>query len=117
MTGKQPQKTEGLVRARDLPSIVKEVSLRDIQRIDMALEGDWNTTVVCVWRRENGFAGFGNVVRKHQNLKPSMELYFVDTWVGLHCYKKSENMNVLDEEYAMSIISFVASKVNAGTSS
>jgi len=32
----------------DLPQILNHISLRDLKRIDVALEGDWNPTVATV---------------------------------------------------------------------
>ncbi len=91
----------------ELPKILKEISLQDLQRIDVALEGDWSSTVVTVWSRERGRHGFSEIVRSHPIYKPSLELCFEDTWVGLHCFKRIDYQNVFDEELALEIIGHV----------
>ncbi len=69
---------------KELPKIIKEISLQEIQRIDAALEGNWSPTVVTVWSREKGIHGFSEVSLTHPEYKPSLELYFKNTWVGIH---------------------------------
>lgn len=92
---------------RKLPKILKEISLDDLERIDVALEGDWSPTVVTVWSRERGLQGFSGITRSHETYKPSLELYFGDTWVGIHCFKRVDNQNVFDEEFALRVIGHV----------
>jgi hypothetical protein len=94
-----------------LPSILNEINPQNIQRIDAALEGNWKDTVVTVWLYDKGFIGFEKVIKQHHSFKPSIELYFLDTWVGIHCFKKSDKMNIFDEEYAMAIIKFIEDKI------
>jgi hypothetical protein len=38
-----------------LPKLLEEISLTNLHRIDVALEGDWNSTVVTVWTRKDRF--------------------------------------------------------------
>ncbi len=44
--------------SKEIPSIVRQVSLDTVERIDMALEGDWSPTVHTIWTREHGTLGF-----------------------------------------------------------
>jgi len=92
----------------DLPKILMDISYHDVKRIDVGLEGNWNPTVVTVWSKEKGFLGFFSVPRSHAEFKPSIELYFSDTWVGIHCYKKCDKSYVFDEKLALRIIEFVS---------
>ncbi|NIQ39761.1 MAG: hypothetical protein GTN81_14405 [Proteobacteria bacterium] len=92
---------------RGLPRILTDLSYEDLARIDVAMEGDWNATVVTVWSRERGLLGFSRVSRSHPTYKPSLELYFEDTWVGIHCFKRIDNQNVFDEELAIKVIASV----------
>ncbi len=92
---------------KELPKIIKEISLQEIQRIDAALEGNWSPTVVTVWSREKGIHGFSEVSLTHPEHKPSLELYFKNTWIGIHCFRRTDNRNVFDEDYALKIIEYV----------
>jgi len=96
---------------KDLPPIVREISLSGLRRIDVALEGNWSPTVVTVWSKEKGLLGFFKVVRSHPTFKPSLELYFDDAWLGIHCYRRTEGQNVFDEEFARRVIKYVESRV------
>jgi len=95
---------------KEIPLIVCEISLDKIKKIVVALEGDWNPTMVTVWTREKGMLGFSNVTRTHSSHKPSLELYFEDTWLGIHCFNRIDDKNVFDEEFAIQIIEYVESK-------
>jgi hypothetical protein len=64
--------------------ILNDISLRGLMRIDAALEGNWNPTVTTVWTKKKGFIGFSSVTHSHPDLKPSLELYYKDRWIGLH---------------------------------
>jgi hypothetical protein len=88
-----------------LPKLLEEISLTNLHRIDVALEGDWSSTVVTVWTRKNRFLGF------HEVFKPSVELYFDNSWVGIHCFKRVDNMNVFDKELALRIIDYVETRL------
>jgi hypothetical protein len=94
-----------------LPSILKQVNLDKIQRVDIALEGDWNNTVVTVWNTDEGLIGFDNVIKSHQSLKPSIELYLTDIWIGIHSFKTENNLHIFDEQYASDIIDFIEEKI------
>ena len=91
--------------------ILDDIPLHDLKRIDAALEGNWNPTVTTVWTREKGFIGFGSVTHSDPNLKPSLELYFEDRWIGLHCYRKIGALNVFDEILAEQIIEYVEKRM------
>ncbi len=99
-----------MTESKEIQSIIREISLDTIQRIDLALEGDWNPTVVTVWTRDQGELGFAKVTRSHPTNKPSLELYFTDTWLGIHCCTRTAGQNVFDEEFASRIIDYVESK-------
>ena len=47
----------------------------------------------------------------HEVLKPSVELYFDNSWVGMHCFKRIDNMNVFDKELALRIIDYVEARL------
>jgi hypothetical protein len=93
--------------APELPPVLSEISLADLRRIDVSLEGDWNARITPVWTRETGFLGFANVTRRHVTHKPSLELYFRDSWVGCHCFRRVGGENVFDEELARAIVGYV----------
>ena len=98
-----------------LPGILTEVSLDRLVRIDAALEGDWSPSVVTVWSREDGFVGFESVASRHPTFKPGIELYFEDTWVGIHCYRRVDDENIFDTELARSVIEYVQRFLRKGT--
>ena len=98
------------MNSQELLNLVKEMPIRDMKRIDVALEGNWNPTVTAVWSRERGFIGFGKVKKEHSKYKPSIELYFDDYWIGIHCYKRIKNKNIFDQEFALKIIKLAARK-------
>jgi len=91
----------------ELPKILKEISVQDLERIDVGLEGDWSATVVTVWSKKRGLLGFSKVTRSHSRCKPSLELYFENTWVGIQCFTRIDNQNVFDEELAIKVIEYV----------
>jgi len=93
--------------SRTIPLIIHEISMNTIQRIDVALEGDWSPTVVTVWLREQGLIGFSEVTRSHPKNKPSLELYFKDSCLGIHCFYRIDGQNVFDEEFSTRIIEYV----------
>lgn len=88
----------------DLPALLSACQLADLTRIDVGLEGDWNPTVTTVWTSERGQLALAGVTREHEVLKPSLELYFADGWIGLHCFRRTANVNVLDEERLLRVI-------------
>ena len=101
----------GEAHDKEVPSILREISLDGLTRIDIALEGDWSSTVVTVWTRTGGLAGFSEVVLTHSTFKPSLELYFDNTWFGIHCFRRKEDLNEFDEGLARRIVDYVESAV------
>ena len=99
-----------MTESKEIPLIFREISLDAIERIDLALEGDWSRTVVTVWTRDHGALGFTAATRSHPINKPSLELYFTDSWLGIHCFTRTAGQNVFDEEFASRIIEYVESK-------
>ena len=91
--------------------ILSAISLHGLQRIDAALEGNWNPTVTTIWTRERGFIGFDRIIRADPKLKPSLELYFENHWIGLHCYKEIDRQNVFDETLAEQIIEYIEKRM------
>lgn len=87
--------------------MISSVPIKDIRRIDVAMEGNWSQTVTSVWTKYAGFIGFEKVEKENARLKPSVELYFDDYWLGIHCYNKVGGKNVFDEKLAMDIIGLV----------
>lgn len=94
-----------------LPKLLEEISLTNLHRIDVALEGDWSSTVVTVWTRKDRSLGLSEVRMSHEVFKPSVELYFDNSWVGIHCFKRVDNMNVFDNELALRIIDYVETRL------
>jgi hypothetical protein len=92
---------------KNIPLIIREISLKGIQRVLAAHEGNWNPTMVTVWARDEGALGFSTVTRYHPIFKPSLELYFEDTWLGIHCFNRIGGENVFDEEFAVKIIDYI----------
>jgi hypothetical protein len=92
----------------ECPEFLAGISITGITRIDVALEGDWNATVKTVWTRDRGFLGFTDIHRSHPNFRPSIELYFDDHWIGIHCYQRRGNLYHFDENYALRIINHVS---------
>ncbi len=95
---------------KNIPSIIREISYDGIQRVVAGLEGDWNPTMVTIWTRNKGTLGFSHVTRAHSTFKPSLELYFKRSWVGIHCYKRINGYNVFDEENAAEILKYITVK-------
>ena len=95
---------------KDIPSIVREISLDGIQRVVAALEGYWNPTMVTVWTRDKGALGFSTVTLTHSTFKPSLELYFENAWLGIHCFNRINGENVFDEEFAVKLLEYVQTK-------
>ncbi len=88
----------------DLLPLLSACPLEDLSRIDVGLEGDWSPTVTTVWTRENGRLGLADAVREHDIFRPCLELYFVDAWIGLHCFGRVGKANVLDETFLERVI-------------
>ena len=95
----------------DIPEIVKNQSYSGLIRIDVGMEGNWNPTVTTVWERSKGLIGFERVIRKHPEYKPSMELYYKDGWIGVHCYRTEKDQHDFDETLALHIIQYIESRL------
>jgi hypothetical protein len=94
-----------------LPKLLEEISLTNLHRIDVALEGDWSSTLVTMWTIKDRFLEFSEDQMSHEVFKPSVELYFDNSWVGIHCFKRIKNMNVFDKELALEIIDYVEARL------
>ena len=86
---------------------VRAIPTDNILRIDIGLEGDWSSTAVTVWTRDNGLLGFDEITRFHAINKPSLELYYGNFWLGIHCFQRDKKMNTFDEQLAREIVKFV----------
>jgi hypothetical protein len=95
----------------ELSALLSACSLDDLTRIDVGLEGDWSPTVKTVWTRNDGRLNLSVVVREHESFKPSLELYFVDGWIGLHCCCWDGQVNVLDESLVERVIDDVEAAI------
>jgi hypothetical protein len=95
----------------DVPTLLKKISLNNLARIDVSLEGDWSAQVTRVWRRDEGIVNFSGVARRHRVFKPCMELYFRKSWVGFHCYSRFNSENRFNEKQARYIIDYVERKL------
>ena len=92
-------------------ALLSACSLDDLTRIDVGLEGDWSPTVRTVWSRTDGRLRQRDIVRAHESFKPSLELYFVDGWIGLHCCNWDGHVHVIDESSLEKVIQDVESAV------
>jgi hypothetical protein len=92
---------------KPLPQLLGEVSLDTLERVDVGLEGDWSPSVVTVWSRTRGLIGFDDVTRSHPSFKPSLELYFKSSWLGIHCYKLRAGENQFDAPFATRVIEYI----------
>jgi hypothetical protein len=95
---------------KNIPLIIRKFPLSGIHKVIAALEGDWNATMVTVWTRSTGTLGFSAVTRSHPTFKPSLELYFGDTWLGIHCFKRINGENIFDEEFALTLLEYIETK-------
>ena len=94
--------------------LLKQISLKTLTRIDVGLEGNWSPTVMTVWDKKKGFLGFEGVVMQHTVLKPSIEIYFKDAWLGLHCCRAEPVGMVFDQNAAKEIIAYVEAQFTMG---
>ncbi len=88
----------------ELRALLSACPLENLTRIDVGLEGDWSPTVTTIWTRDGGRLGFSEVVRQHECNRPSLELYFVGGWIGLHCFRRVGDANVFDESAVEQVI-------------
>ena len=91
----------------ELQPMLAACETSDVDRIDVGLEGSWSQSVCTVWNRRDGWLGMTGVTREHSDFKPSVELYFSDGWIGLHCFQRLENSYVLDDSRLEQIVSEV----------
>lgn len=92
--------------------ILERLPLAELKRIDVALEGDWSSTVSTIWTRQERLIGFSKVTRGHKTFRPSLELYFDGMWLGVHCFKRVDDENIFDEQLALNIVRNVDSMLN-----
>jgi hypothetical protein len=104
-----------LITSVELLPLLSACPLADLTRIDVGLEGDWSPTVTTVWTREGGRLSLTDVARVHESFKPSLELYFVDAWIGLHCFRRVGNTNVFDEDFLEKVVNDVESAIASST--
>ena len=97
----------------ELLPLLSACQLDDLLRIDVGLEGDWSTTVRTMWTRADGLLKPAGVVREHAFFKPSLELYFSNGWIGLHCFRRLGSSYVLDEEFLKRVIDRVETALAA----
>jgi hypothetical protein len=97
----------------DLPPLLSACRLEDLTRIDVGLEGDWSTTVQVAWTRADGSLNPEEHRLEHEAFKPSLELYFDNGWIGLHCSRRVGGMNVLDVSFLKRVIDTVEAALAA----
>ena len=95
-----------------LPGLLKEISLAGILRVDAGLEGDWSGSVTTIWSPGTALVVDG-VMRSHPHHKPSLELYFDGSWVGLHCFSRVDGTNRFDEDLARRVVSFIENAISS----
>ena len=95
----------------DLRPLLSASPLEDLIRIDLGLEGDWSASVRVAWTRAHGTQRLDGRQLEHSSFKPSLELYFVDGWIGMHCYRRVADKYVLDVELLKSVIELVEATV------
>ena len=84
---------------RKIPAMLRNLNVKGIIRIDAGMEGDWSSSVVTIWNREEGYRGLSGFSGSHPDHCPSLELYFRGAWVGAHCFRRVGRENVFDEEF------------------
>jgi len=67
--------------------------------------------MVTIWTREKGSLGFSAVTKTHSTFKPSIELYFEGTWLGIHCFNRVNGENIFDEEFAVNLLEYLETKL------
>lgn len=95
----------------ELPQWLEHVPLQDMLRIDAALEGDWSPTAITAWRPGDDTPDFSGLPRSHPEHRPSLELYFEGSWIGLHCFRREDGRNVFDEERARAVVNYVKERL------
>ena len=97
----------------DLLRLLSACKLDDFTRIDVGLEGDWSATVQAAWTRTDGSLNLVEHRLEHEAFKPSLELYFDNGWIGLHCFRRVGGMNVLDVALLKHVIGAVETALDA----
>ena len=95
-----------------IPSIIKQISLKDIQRVDVAIEGDWNSTSITIWTPINKSIDFDTILLNHPTKKPSLEIIFSDSWLGVNCYFRSKSKNFFNKDLALQIIEYIEGEID-----
>ena len=91
----------------ELRPLLAACQLDDLTRIDLGLEGDWSESVQVAWTRDAGSQHVNRQRVEHPSFKPSLELYFKDGWIGLHCFRRVGDKNLLDEVLLEELIGLV----------
>lgn len=99
----------------ELQPLLSACDIDDLDRIDVGLEGSWSQSVCTVWTRGGGWIGTQAAVKEHAIFKPSVELYFSNGWIGLHCFRRQGDSNVLDEPHLEQIVSRVEAALRDST--
>ena len=97
----------------DIIPLLSACQLGDLKRIDVGLEGDWSPTVEVFWTREAGVLNRSDIVLQHVSYKPSLEVYFENGWIGLHCFRRAAGRNVLDRALLQRIVDAVEAALAA----
>lgn len=90
-----------------LPDVLKEINLNGIIRLDYSMEGNWNHNLKVLWTREAGFLGYDGITLAHKSYNPCLELYFDGYFLGIKCFKRKGNLNVIDKELIDLIIKHI----------
>ena len=90
-----------------LPNVLKEINLYGIIRLDYSMEGNWNDNLKVLWTREDGFLGYEGITESHETYNPCLELYFDGYFLGIKCFNRIENKNVVDKEMIELIIKYI----------
>ena len=88
----------------ELSALLPHLPLHTLTRIDCALEGDWRRTVAPIWTPAEGFLGFPDSAISHSHFRPSLELYFHESWLGVRCCTRDGEVWRLDEALAHEVI-------------
>ena len=99
---------------RILPAWLDSTTLAQVTRIDVGLEGAWSETVARVWDPEGGFVGLPDDLPVAPSLRPCLELYMVEGWIGIHCFRRVAGGYELDRDRALALIGAVATAQRVG---
>ena len=66
-------------------------------RIDLSREGDWNGHLCTIWTPGAGYHGCDGLAAWHPSLRPALELYYDDGWIGLPCGRAERGGWAIDE--------------------